>query len=195
MELGWFHRYLRRVRASTLGTQLSSLVDPVPSAKMVCCDVVVKEAIHHVDHLAIQLAKLSGFSPIITTASLKHAEYLKDLGATHVIDRNVSASALASEVNNITQNTPIKYAVDSISLPDTQQAGYELLAPGGQLAVFLPVALKTTKEKDIVRVLGLLREQPNIELLETLYHDNLEELLKGGVLKVSHSYKYPFCLY
>ena len=65
---------------------------------------------------ALQLAKLSGFSPIITTASLKHVETLKSLGATHVIDRNVSGSALASEISVITQNAPIKYVVDSISL-------------------------------------------------------------------------------
>jgi D-arabinose 1-dehydrogenase-like Zn-dependent alcohol dehydrogenase len=138
---------------------------------------------------AIQLAKLSGFSYIITTASLKHTEYLKSLGATHVIDRTVSASALASEISNITQNAPIKYAVDSISLPDTQQAAYDLIAPGGQLVVFLPVTAKTTTEKDIFQVLGLIRHPANIELLETFYHDNLERLLKEGAIKVSYSHK------
>ncbi|KAF8804120.1 hypothetical protein BYT27DRAFT_7243878 [Phlegmacium glaucopus] len=75
---------------------------------------------------SIQLVKLSGFSPIITTASLKHAEFLKSLGATHVIDRNVSASSVATEVSSITKDAPIKYAVDSISLADTQQAAYLL---------------------------------------------------------------------
>ncbi|KAG8213339.1 chaperonin 10-like protein [Butyriboletus roseoflavus] len=36
-----------------------------------------------VGNYVIQLAKMSGFSPIITTAALKHTEYLKGLGATH----------------------------------------------------------------------------------------------------------------
>ena len=136
-------------------------------------------------HSAIQLAKLSGFSPIIATASLKHAESLKSIGATHVIDRSISASALASEVNSITKNAPIKYAVDSISLPDTQQAAYDLLAHGGKLAIFLPSAAKTTKGKDIYQVAGFLRNPAHIQLLETFYHDNLERLLKEGAIKAS----------
>ena len=137
---------------------------------------------------AIQLAKLSGFSPIIVTASLHHAEYLKALGATHVIDRNVSGAALASEVNTITQAAPIKYVVDSISSADTQQSGYDLLASGGNLVIFMPLAIKATNDdKDIIHVLGLVAHPANAELLETLYHDNLEQLLKEGHIKVSHS--------
>ena len=138
---------------------------------------------------ALQLAKLSGFSPIITTASLKHAESLESLGATHVIDRNISASSLASEVASITQNAPLKYAVDAISLADTQQAAYDLLAPGGQLAVVLPVAAKTTKEKHIHFVIGLINYPSNVELLNTLFHDNIERLLKEGIIKVSKGHK------
>lgn len=146
---------------------------------------LLKGATSNIDYSAIQLAKLSGFSPIVTTASLKHADYLKSLGATHVIDRSVPASVLASEISSITQNGPIKYAVDSISEPHTQQNGHDLLAPGGQLAVFGPVAAKTTEEKDVFLVYGSLRHPPNIELLETFYHDNLEQLLKEGAIKVS----------
>ena len=142
---------------------------------------------------AIQLAKLSGFSLIITTASLKHTEYLKSIGATHVVDRTVSASALASEISNITQNAPIKYALDSISLPDTQQVAYDLIAPGGQLIVVLPVTVKTTTEKDIFHVYGLATAPENIKLLETFYHSNLERLLKEGAIKVSYSHKCSFC--
>jgi Zinc-binding dehydrogenase len=143
-----------------------------------------------VNYTAIQLAKLSGFSPIITTASLKHTESLKSLGATHVIDRNISSSALASEVASITQNTPLKYAADAISLGDTQQAAYDLLAPGGQLATFLPVAVKTTQEKHIFSTIGLVKYPSNVELLNTLFHDNFERLLKEGDVKVGNGYKY-----
>ena len=42
----------------------------------------------------IQLARIAGFSPIITTASAQHAEYLKSLGATHVFDRNVDVKTI-----------------------------------------------------------------------------------------------------
>ena len=90
---------------------------------------------------------------------------------------------------------PIKFAVDSISLPDTQQAAYDLLAQGGKLVIFLAPAVKTTQEKDIVPVTGLLRNPPNIELLETFYHDNLERLLKEGAIKVRRKRKCPSTAY
>ena len=99
----------------------------------------------------------------------------------------MSTSALASEISSITQNAPIKYAVDSISAPDTQQTAYDILAPGGQVAVFNPIAAKATKEKDIFFVFGGIRHPPNIKLLETFYHDNLEKFLKEGAIKVSHT--------
>ena len=84
---------------------------------------------------------------------------------------------------------PIKYAFDSISLPKTQQIAYDLLAHGGKLAIVLAPAAKTTKEKDIVPVIGSLRSPSNVELLETFYHDNVERLLKEGAIKVNRSRK------
>ena len=155
---------------------------------------VPKEFIFEANYLVLQLAKLSGFSPIITTASLKHAEALKSLGATYVIDRNISSSALASEVASITQNAPLKYAVDSISLADTQQAAYDLLSPGGQLAVFLPITAKTTEEKRIIFATGFINYPPNVELLNTLFHDDFEGLLKDGVIKASNIFFLFFLL-
>ena len=145
-----------------------------------------------INNLVIQLAKLSGFSPIITTASVKHARSLKSIGATHVIDRNISPSALASEVASISQNVPLKYAADSISLADTQQVGYDLLAPGGRLATFLPAAVKTTEEKHIFSAIGVISYPSNVGLLRTLFHDNFERLLKDGDIKVSNGRKYIY---
>ncbi|KAF8805430.1 GroES-like protein [Phlegmacium glaucopus] len=165
------------------GCGLVPPVTPEGKGKYAGNPIVILGGSGSVGQNAIQFAKLSGFSPIITTASLGHVEFLKSLGATHVIDRSVSASALASEVGRITQNAPIKYAVDSVSLADTQQAAYDLLAPGGQLAIFLGVAVKPVEGKRIFSVVGFARHPPNVELLETLYHDNLERLLEEGAIK------------
>lgn len=44
----------------------------------------------------IQLAKLSGYSPIIATASSVHEIYLKSLGATQVLPRTASLEQLAA---------------------------------------------------------------------------------------------------
>ncbi|KAN0097220.1 GroES (chaperonin 10)-like protein [Tylopilus felleus] len=95
----------------------------------------------------IQLAKLSGFNPIITTASLKNKGLLTSLGATHVLDRTLSAAALKEQVANIVK-TPISYIFDACSLAETQQTAYDLLAPGGTLAI---VAEKLVKEDETSR--------------------------------------------
>ena len=198
MESAWSHLYHPRAKESTLESLSSSSADPVPLVRVVSPVLVKKwngSCLTSNHDSAIQLAKLSGFSPIIVTASLHHAEYLESLGATHVIDRNVPPAALASKINIITQDAPIKYIVDSISSADTQQSGYDLLASGGKLVIFLDVAVKTTDDKGIIRALGTSGHPPNLELLAALYHDNLELLLKEGAIKVSHSGKCSFSSY
>jgi len=82
----------------------------------------------------IQLATCSGFSPIIATTSLKHTDYLKTIGTTHVIDRNAH---LAEEVKKVTDE-PITIVLDAISAADTRQAGVEVLAVGGSSSGFCP---------------------------------------------------------
>ena len=79
-------------------------------------------------YLVIQLAKYSGFYPITTTFALKHADEVKSLGATHIIDRNVSVVA---EVRKLTDK-PILIVYGAIANADTQQAGIDILAAGGK---------------------------------------------------------------
>ncbi|KAG6378959.1 chaperonin 10-like protein [Boletus reticuloceps] len=92
----------------------------------------------HIDSLScnagIQLAKLSGFNPIITTASPKNKDLLHSLGATHVFDRKLPADALKDQVTNFVK-APIRYIFDAVSLRETKYAAYNLLAPGGTLAL------------------------------------------------------------
>ncbi|EMD40146.1 hypothetical protein CERSUDRAFT_112362 [Gelatoporia subvermispora B] len=89
-----------------------------------------------VGHFTIQVARLSGFSPIITTASLHNTDLLKSIGATHVLDRNLSADALHAEITKITKQ-PIELVWDSISEPSTQNMAYDLTSPGGTLVLVL----------------------------------------------------------
>ena len=131
----------------------------------------------------IQLARLSGFSPIITTSSSKHADNLKSLGATAVFNRDLSASDLAKEIKKLT-NEPIKLVYDSISSSTTQQTGIELLAPGGQMTVVGPVSVKADEDKSIFLIVGLSRHPHNVELVETLYHDKIAGFLEKGIIKV-----------
>ncbi|KAI0690510.1 GroES-like protein [Cerioporus squamosus] len=82
------------------------------------------------------LARLSGFSPIIITASLHNAEFLKSLGATHVLDRKLPAEQLMAEATKLAGGL-IPYVYDAVSLSDTLELGYALTAPKGDLVVVL----------------------------------------------------------
>ncbi|KIM40713.1 hypothetical protein M413DRAFT_446109 [Hebeloma cylindrosporum] len=144
--------------------------------------IVVLGGASSVGQIVIQLARLSGFSPIITTASLKHTDNLKSLGATAVFDRDLPASELVKEIKKLT-NEPIKFVYDSISSNITQETGVELLAPGGQLATVLPVTAKVDKDKSAWLILGMPRLPHNIELVETLYHDKIAGFLEKGIIK------------
>lgn len=91
--------------------------------------------------LAIQLAKISGFNPIITTASAHNKAYCSAAGATHVIDYHATPySSLASTVASITSK-PIKIIYDAASATtasESQIACWNVLSPGGQLIVAMP---------------------------------------------------------
>lgn len=91
--------------------------------------------------VAIQLAKLSGFSPIITTASLHNEALVKALGATHIIERNANVIA---EVQKIVSK-PVEIVFDTVSEKTTQEQGWEILAPGGTLVVLLDPIVDKTK--------------------------------------------------
>lgn len=144
--------------------------------------IVVLGGSSSVGQFAIQLAKLSGFSPIITTASSKHAEFLKDMGTTHVLDRNLTSALLKDEINKITDK-PIELIYDSISTESTQPIAFDIVAPGGRVLLVAPAVVKPTDDKQIARVVAELQVPHNVELLRTLYHDKIYEFLETGAIK------------
>ncbi|KAJ8072143.1 hypothetical protein PM082_015701 [Marasmius tenuissimus] len=91
-----------------------------------------------VGQLVIQIAKHLGYSPIITTSSLKHTDHLKSLGATHVLDRSTPDVSLVSDIQAITQNKPIELVYDAVGA--ITQAQIDLLAPGGAFVLADPTA-------------------------------------------------------
>ncbi|KAG6821754.1 hypothetical protein H0H92_001044, partial [Tricholoma furcatifolium] len=82
---------------------------------------------------AIQFASLSGLSPVIAIASLKHEEYLKSIGATHVVDRNLSEAELAAKISEITTKPITTVYISLGQNPELQNLAYRLLAKGGRL--------------------------------------------------------------
>ncbi|KAK1229339.1 hypothetical protein PQX77_007593 [Marasmius sp. AFHP31] len=85
-----------------------------------------------VGQLVIQVAFHYGFSPIITTSSAKHADFLKSLGATHVLDRDTSIE----KFKDILQGKPVEYIYDAVNA--ISQAFVDLVAPGGTFIIVSP---------------------------------------------------------
>ncbi|KAI0366167.1 GroES-like protein [Pilatotrama ljubarskyi] len=137
-----------------------------------------------VGQYAIQLAKLSGFSPIITTASPHNEELLRSLGADHVIDRSLSPAAIKLELPKLTQGKPLEFVYDAVSLPDTQALAYDVLAPGGHLLLVLPENIPQKKEGDnktVITVFGSVHTPENREVGVQLY-SRLTEWLEKRIL-------------
>ncbi|EMD31500.1 hypothetical protein CERSUDRAFT_162941 [Gelatoporia subvermispora B] len=147
--------------------------------------IVIFGGASSVGQYTIQLAKLAGFSSIITTASLKNTELLQSFGATHVLDRNLSEAALVAEVAKIAPVVEVVY--DAISLASTQNPAYDIVAPGGTLVLVLPDQIDAAKKsaapgKQIVNVFGNVNAPDRRKTGQTLY-SKLTALLEEGAIK------------
>ncbi|KZT00562.1 GroES-like protein [Laetiporus sulphureus 93-53] len=146
--------------------------------------IVVLGGSSSVGQFAIQLAKYAGFSPIVTTASLQNAEWLKEIGATHVVDRHLDSQAAFAEVSRIT-SAPIEVVYDAIGEPGTQNLGYDFLAPGGVLLIVLSESVdkaKLSPSKRIEHVYGVLDIPQNRAFGATLC-SKLTVLLENRTIK------------
>jgi len=134
--------------------------------------------------LVIQLAKISGFSPIITTTSIKHAEALKGLGADVVLARDLSTEELKQEISKHTLK-PISLIYDAVSLDSTLGTAANLLAPNGTLVTTRPDVIRELDQgKTIIREVSLLRLEQNVALLEDLFQNHLSGWVEKGLVQV-----------
>lgn len=135
--------------------------------------------------IAIQLARLSGFSPIITTASLKHADYLKELGATHVLERKLDASSIKAAIRQITTN-PFEIGYDAVSFEDTQNLGYELIAPGGTLVLVTSIKIAEDKRSADKHIADIFAHPtlPDRRPIAAALYKHVSALFASGELKV-----------
>lgn len=145
--------------------------------------------------LAIQTARIQGFSPIVTTSSLQHEQWLKSLGATHVLDRSLAPSEILAALPKVTGGKPVVYAFDAISqTAETQNLAYDALAAGGSLVVVHPqseavLADKVARDggsKKVARPWGSFDTPANRKLGQELY-PRLTEWLEKGILVVCRS--------
>lgn len=87
--------------------------------------IVVLGGSSSVGQYAIQLARLSGFSTIVTGSSPAHHELLKSFGATAVLDRN---TATPSDYAQAASVHPLGAVLDSVSSPETGVEAVKVLA-------------------------------------------------------------------
>ncbi|TFY66367.1 hypothetical protein EVG20_g4723 [Dentipellis fragilis] len=159
----------------------------------VTCSLMSHKAPTHIQSLnspAIQLLKLSGFNPIISTSSARNFDYVRVAGATHVIDYHTTPYAsLRAAVEKIT-SAPIPVIYDAISSEDSQRACWDILAPNGAIVVTTgmrqPVVGKPGEDaedgKHLARVYGSVDIVKDVEFGNQL-HASLTGLLESGALK------------
>ncbi|KAG1750273.1 chaperonin 10-like protein [Suillus lakei] len=111
---------------------------------------------------AIQLARLSGFYPVITTASPSNKDLVRDYGATHFFDRHLSQK--------------------------TQSVGWGLLAQNGILVSTLPALVKEDegKGRKAVSTLGSPYLPHNQELHSSSWAMVEKWLLEGTIQPNNH---------
>ncbi|KAF8990626.1 hypothetical protein BDQ17DRAFT_1433618 [Cyathus striatus] len=138
-----------------------------------------------VGKIAIKLARFSGFSPIITTASLKNKLCLKSLGATHIIDRSLPLSSLPYEVAKVTPNQ-LTFAFDAVAIAEVVQAGYDLITAGGIICTVFPeLKLEETEgTENMVAYATAFPEHPpeNANLTRAIY-GMLMSFLESGAIR------------
>ncbi|PPQ66677.1 hypothetical protein CVT24_008830 [Panaeolus cyanescens] len=169
-----------------LGLALAPPTSPEALGKYKGEPFVVLGGSSAVGQMAIQLARISGFSPIIATASLHNAQDLKSIGATHVLDRKLSVESLSAQANQILSGKPLRYVFDAISLPETQKYGLDLLSEGGQLQSMFSVHSKAEPgpgNKRINAYGAFWTHEYNLKLYTPLYRDLVTGWLSTGKIK------------
>ncbi|KAF9522275.1 chaperonin 10-like protein [Crepidotus variabilis] len=147
--------------------------------------IVVLGGSSSVGQATIQAAQISGFSPIITTASERHSNFLRTLGATHVLSRQLDRSTLRNAIKSIIGDKSIEVVYDAVSLEDTQKLGASLLGKGGVLILVLNSKLTPKESRDVklAAAYASFTEPWNVVLLRKAFQEKLNGWLKDDRIK------------
>ncbi|KAF8182354.1 hypothetical protein BJ912DRAFT_978682 [Pholiota molesta] len=87
---------------------------------------------------AVQLLQLAGYRKIIATASAKHHDYLRSLGATDVFDYR-SPTLVQDITAAVGGDGKVLLAIDAVTSEATLQQLGKVMSPLGKLAILLPI--------------------------------------------------------
>ncbi|KAI0669017.1 GroES-like protein [Trametes maxima] len=148
--------------------------------------IIVLGGASTVGQYVLQLVRISGFSPIITTASPHNQEYLKSLGATHVLDRHLPEDTLIAEARKIARLEYFDLVHDAVCRPETLPVGYAITAPTGEFVMLSPGDMRVPTDENTPKTVhlanGLLNAPVNKAVSESL-RANIGTLLGSGELK------------
>lgn len=110
-------------------------LDPPPQAST---PILVYGAGATSGQYAIQLLYAAGYTNIIATASAKHHDYLRSLGASSVFDYR--SPTLVEDIGKAAGGDgKVQYAIDSITSQGTIATIAKVISPSGTLALLLPI--------------------------------------------------------
>ncbi|KAJ3521778.1 hypothetical protein NMY22_g12171 [Coprinellus aureogranulatus] len=95
-----------------------------------------------VGQYAVQLLRLAGYTNVIAGAAKKHEEYLKSLGALHVIDYR--SPTFAEGVIKAAKNK-MELVMDCVSLPGSFHLIKQCVKEGGRVAFLAPYKVGSSK--------------------------------------------------
>jgi len=137
---------------------------------------------------AIQFAKYAGFGTIITTASKgKSEKELLEMGATHVLDRHGSESAIGSQVHKVVGDD-LQYVYDAVNVGQDAALGANFLSTTkpGRLVVIaggdFDASKVQGKKGGFERKMVFAGPMSNPELGES-YWKELPKMIENGVVK------------
>lgn len=117
---------------------------------------------------------------------MHNAPFLESLGATAVVDRKVAD--VRAELTKAAKGAPIDVVYDAISLQDTQEVAWDVLAPSGTLVLVLPPSVERAKyvnKKVVDDVFGNVHA-PHLRALGVSLYKALPRLIETSAIKVSH---------
>ncbi|KAI0027304.1 GroES-like protein [Vararia minispora EC-137] len=151
--------------------------------------IIISGGASSVGQFAIQLAKLSGFDPIITTSSASNTEYCKAAGATHVINyKEMPPDQLPAEIRKVISE-PFQFIVHASGDANSQKVYWDMLANGGTLVTTTNPSVG--KRNDVaddgtgrrnVSIFASINEGPHVGFATRMYAA-LTGMLEHGELK------------
>ncbi|KAL5364821.1 chaperonin 10-like protein [Aspergillus floccosus] len=165
-----------------------SLKFPFPIPKEAPAEkVLVWGAASAVGAFAVQLLKASHME-VIAVCSAKNFDYVRNLGASYVIDYH--GGDVASQLRE--KSLRVRKAFDSISSQETCNACLDIVGEGGKVAdvQFLEALRRPGIEMEHTNVVDILGEA-QIALLSSLINDWIPKALVAGALEGVQSKVYP----